>query len=302
MKKCGNFRLLLLSSSLINMTVAYIPWMFVQVQPCLRGACRIGHQMDNIISALIAVALRNRSSFQWRYLHIKKQGGSRNSNGASEIFRLEQYSILPPANWTGRYHVNSLSAKVPGKDPASSASATNERWMGHVSVRRVLDVLIGAERKCDKQWRLGKRPACILELQYAWRISLARTFYWALEQMQERTQQISPVVIKEDQSTEYKKSEQALVNVAPLVRIELLHLYCARMARVPAVRGILFSALSSSGGGKDQPFHIAVHARRGDRVHPDAAVAADGLEWVLQTGGDVQSSKKSESCCSVLFA
>ena len=62
---------------------------FVTVQPCLRGACRTGHQMDNIISAFIAVAImdgKGPGKLPWRYLH--QTSSNRNGNDAAEIFDL----------------------------------------------------------------------------------------------------------------------------------------------------------------------------------------------------------------------
>ena len=60
--------------------------MFVDAQPCLRGTCRTGHQMDNALAAFIAVALRDRPSFPWRYRHVKSK--TRNGNDAMELFAL----------------------------------------------------------------------------------------------------------------------------------------------------------------------------------------------------------------------
>ena len=36
------------------------PTVFVTVSPCLTGACRTGHQMDNIVSAFIACAMMDK--------------------------------------------------------------------------------------------------------------------------------------------------------------------------------------------------------------------------------------------------
>lgn len=41
---------------------------FVTVQPCLTGACRTGHQMDNIVSAFIACAMMDRKVLLGRLL------------------------------------------------------------------------------------------------------------------------------------------------------------------------------------------------------------------------------------------
>ena len=237
---------------------------------------------------MIACALRGRPSFPWLFKHQTSQ--SKNGNDAMRLFNLAHYQPMPTmARGRSAFHLKPLVAKNMQADPAHQPGATGERWSGHVSYKRVTKALQDAERACIRAWERKRTPDyCTLELQYAWRISLARAHLWTLDGEPDHDDHS---LAASDGSDEVRRSRMMVPRV---VRSQLFRIYCERMANEQQqVKQLLFSNHTSSPllpRTIPRPFRVTVHARRGDRVyHPDGPQSEDGLGWVRATGGDVSS-------------
>ena len=206
------------------------------------------------------------------------------------LFNLAHYQPMPTmARGRSAFHLKPLVAKNMQADPAHQPGATGERWSGHVSYKRVTKALQDAERACIRAWERKRTPVyCTLELQYAWRISLARAHLWTLDGEPDHDDHS---LAASDGSDEVRRSRMMVPRV---VRSQLFRIYCERMANEQQqVKQLLFSNHTSSPllpRTTPRPFRVTVHARRGDRVyHPDGPQSEDGLGWVRATGGDVSS-------------
>ena len=249
------------------------PIVYVSVEPCPNGNCRLGHTMANIATALILSEL-----FGWRYLHAKKLNSQ-----VADLFDFSDYRKLPGeptsrgvGNLEGKHN-----PKKGIKDPAAADYAGDERWSGHVSFEHVQRAVEQRTNACRK----ARVHSCEVKLKYSWRISIRRVWLWSSEGFV-------------DPWAAYRVSER------------LVHAYCKRMAKEHEVYPYLFVmeprnvSSSTSSSNATNATHIdesartlSVHARRGDRLD----------QWVKKFGGDARSITaivdgilKATSRCSAL--
>ncbi|KAJ1452161.1 hypothetical protein M885DRAFT_528050 [Pelagophyceae sp. CCMP2097] len=202
---------------------------WVSMQWCPDGACRTGHLMMNVISAVCLAEI-----FGWRYWHKPPGNMKPGLKAHDETGKLFDFSGHAP----GRGKTLPLPSLSTKSDPALAGPQSafkDEHWAGHVSWEKVLRVMRMRAQTCNDAVRTKGVQICHLELQYSWRLSLRRVYVWVRE-------------------------GKIHADVPDRISQTLLKMACRRLLKDGSTRPIV-----SHGALVGAPLHISLHARRGDR-------------------------------------